>query len=449
MLRLYLPLYVLLFVYTLAFTPVMEWLLVQLAEDAVIEDTLGDFEGAFYIVDELLNRVPPSEWPETLASMSSRNIPVTLLSQQELPDAPELSERLLTGELLVYDAENTVLIKQLSNHDLFIKIGPVDTVDSLSLVYLIGLLAGSALLLVLVDLWAWSVQRKIHHLSRVTERIGRGDLSVRANTHPGKSLGRLNSDFNRMADQIQQLIEAHKHLTNAVSHELRTPISRIRFELDYAGSHNNLEDMHASLDSIAEDTQELEKLVSELLSYARYERSSLELSVDHYPLKDWLQDWFVQFQQTNQSLLTGTELSLHLPESAATSLVAFNADAISRVLDNLVLNAQRYAKSRVEIRLEWKGHWGTGEPSGWPIIRVDDDGPGIPEDQREALLQPFVRADSSRSRQTGGVGLGLAIVAQIMARHGGRVDIADSPLGGAQFRVTWPETAQQTASANQ
>ncbi|MGB1092857.1 MAG: ATP-binding protein, partial [Oceanobacter sp.] len=97
----------------------------------------------------------------------------------------------------------------------------------------------------------------------------------------------------------------------------------------------------------------------------------------------------------------------------------------------------------VQISLQWSGQWSSGEPQGWPVIHVDDDGPGIPADKREALLQPFARMDASRSRDTGGFGLGLAIVHQIMQRHGGRVDISDSPLGGARFSIRWPERQGQ------
>lgn len=466
MLRLYLPLYVLLFVYTLAVNPVLEWVIVQVAGDAVEEDTLGDFEGAFYLVETLLLNESESEWPAHLQAMSSRNIPVALwpLDQVSLP--AEKLVALKAGELVVANLEDTVLMKVLGDTGQVVQVGPVDTVESLSSVSLFGSLAASALLLVLVDFWAWSLQRRVTHLSRVTERFGKGDLSVRADDRKGKGVGRLNQDFNRMAAQIQQLIESHKHLTNAVSHELRTPISRIRFELDFASSLNDPRQVQASLDSIAEDTQELEKLVNELLSYARFERSSLELEMECLPLVLWLRDWFDDFSNLNQSLVDHLNISLKLPSSEQENLydiglnktginhvgdnqpgfdktVEFNADALVRVLENLVLNARRYARHSVQISLQWSGQWSSGEPQGWPVIHVDDDGPGIPADKREALLQPFARMDASRSRDTGGFGLGLAIVHQIMQRHGGRVDISDSPLGGARFSIRWPERQGQ------
>jgi signal transduction histidine kinase len=290
------------------------------------------------------------------------------------------------------------------------------------------MLAGSLILLLLVGLWVWQVQLRITHLGRVTERFGKGDFSVRASVSPLQVVGRLNGDFNRMAKQVQDLIESHKHLTQAVSHELRTPIARIRFELEYTQSRNDPEQLHQSLDSIAEDTRELEKLVSELLHYARFERSNLELPRECLPLGPWLQEWQQQWRIARQDLT----LTLRLPADpdSRQRCAVFNAEALTRALNNLLLNASRYAHQQIVIELQWST---TGQVS----ICVDDDGPGIPPEQRQALFDPFVRGDRSRSRDTGGVGLGLAIVDRIMHHHQGGVCAEKSVLGGARLRLWW------------
>lgn len=428
MLRLFLPLYLLVFLFVLFFLPAFESALNSFAADEVIEDKLGDFEGAFYLIEQVLLDTDPATWADELERMSSRNIPVHLVERDQLLLSVRQQQQLAAGEIVVTDIHNSIMHKALSGHTQLIQVGPVATTASLNLVYLLLMLGGSLILLLLVGLWVWQVQLRITHLGRVTERFGKGDFSVRASMSLFRVVGRLNGDFNRMAKQVQDLIESHKHLTNAVSHELRTPIARIRFELEYTQARNDPAQLHQSLDSIADDTQELEKLVSELLHYARFERSNLELPRESLPLGPWLQEWQQQWRIARQDLT----LTLRLPADpdGRQRCAVFNAEALARALNNLLQNASRYARQQIVIELQWST---TGQVS----ICVDDDGPGIPPEQRQALFDPFVRGDRSRSRDTGGVGLGLAIVARIMRHHQGGVCAEDSVLGGARLRLWW------------
>ncbi|MCH1994655.1 ATP-binding protein, partial [Achromobacter xylosoxidans] len=107
---------------------------------------------------------------------------------------------------------------------------------------------------------------------------------------------------------------------------------------------------------------------------------------------------------------------------------------MTRALSNLVQNAVRYARERVEVALL------PTCDGGFELI-VDDDGPGIPPTDRERVFEPFIRLDESRDRGTGGAGLGLAIVQRVAASHGGSIRVCDSPLGGARFVLRWPDTA--------
>ena len=437
MLRIFLPLYLMLFFYILLYDPLTELVLYAIAEEEAAEDAIGDFQGAFYLIEEVLTNSDESTWPDHLKNMSGPNIPIKTVTEDELV-ITEQGRRVLDGnEIWVMDVAEGILVKRLTGTDWIIHVGPVATVESLSQVFIMVMLGGTLLLMLMVVLWALTVQRRIGHLSRVTRHFGQGDLSVRASVAGNLKVGRLNDDFNRMAVHIQNLIESHKHLTNAVSHELRTPISRIRFELDFAQTLNDPSDLHASFDSIAEDTQELEKMVEELLSYARFERLTLELALDEQSLSSWLKQWHEQFMQQQERLIQersqgkGLTIELQLPDQDRAA--SFNVDAMSRALDNLVLNAVRYADSRIQVRLLWLQDGNQLRP----CIRVEDDGPGIPESHWKTLFDPFVRADKSRNRGTGGFGLGLAIVAQIARRHSGEATISKSVMGGACFALCW------------
>lgn len=433
MFRIFLPLYLILFFYVLLYDPLMELVLYAVAEEEVAEDAIGDFQGAFYLIEEVLSNNAEHSWPDHLANMSGPNIPINVVPESSMNISPEGKTTLQRGEILVMDIDSGVLVKRLAGSDQLIHVGPVATVDSLRQVFLMVMLGGSLVLMFLVVLWALTVQRRIAHLSRVTQHFGQGDLSVRASMKNSLKVGRLNDDFNRMANQVQNLIESHKHLTNAVSHELRTPIARIQFELDYAQTLSELTDMHRSFDSIAEDTQELEKLVSELLSYARFERSTLELELSEQPLGAWLAQWHEQFVHQHDRILKSRGVTLELTLPGSEHQVPFHAGSLARALDNLALNASRYANSRIHIHLVWRP--GNGQSD--PCIRVEDDGPGVPESQWKSLFDPFVRADKSRNRDTGGFGMGLAIVAQIARRHNGEASVSKSAMGGACFSLCW------------
>jgi signal transduction histidine kinase len=102
---------------------------------------------------------------------------------------------------------------------------------------------------------------------------------------------------------------------------------------------------------------------------------------------------------------------------------------LSRAVANVLRNAVRYAKTRVQLSIEKSGDR--------TVIRVDDDGPGVPPEQRSRLFEPFTRIENSRERESGGVGLGLAIVKSVAEWHGGEARISDSPLGGARVSITW------------
>ncbi len=462
MLRIFLPLYLLLFVFSFYSNDLFDQLLLMMSPEAIVDDTVNDLSGAFYMVEEVLRLTPPDQWPEKLEKMSSANIPVRLVSSQAL----ELSEPGLTtleqGGIWIADIEHDIALKAFDTEGRIIQIGPIDTTDMYEDSVFITFFGGSGVLVICVVLWTLTVQRRIRHLAQATQKLGQGELTVRASEAGHLRVSDLNHNFNTMAERIQQLIESHKHLSNAVSHELRTPISRIKFELDYAQDLDDVQELQKSLNSIAEDINELEDLVSEALTYARFERSGLKLDYEPQVLDSWLQQWSQQIKLPHDNitltLVSGLSDSLGPSSKAATLVkpgpyraqthqisqrvqiqtsqvpqsmeVEFHPSSIKRALDNLVLNACRYADYQVQVSFEVL--------DGSVSILVDDDGPGIPEQDRATLFDPFVRADKSRSKLTGGFGLGLAIVKQIVLRHQGQVEVMDSPLGGARFKLSWP-----------
>ncbi len=273
-----------------------------------------------------------------------------------------------------------------------------------------------------ICVWVYLLQRKLKMLERSALQIADGQFSARAPTRARYRVGSLNQSFNRMAERIEQLMASHKRLTNAVAHELRTPIFRLRCQLALLEHDQPREEHQGFVDGMEEDITELDSMVDELLSYARLERAGLPVQCEVLELNGWL-----SAQEQRLAANCHHPLVLKLAEEERCE---FDPHLLLRALTNLVRNADRYANQRVEIRLVVAGQW--------LQICVDDDGPGIPEADRQRVLEPFERLDTARDRQSGGHGLGLSIVKEIVQQHGGQVDIGDSPLGGARIVLSLP-----------
>ncbi len=425
MFRLFLPLYLLLFLFGLFQSDIADFALRQLHPAAEEADVLADLSGATFMVEEILVHRSRAEWPELLEKMSAPNIRVNTTNFEDPAITPEAAQILAAGDIWVAQIGEDLIYKKFTQSDDIMVIGPIYTVDVYDETMFLANAGSAAFLIVLVLVWAFALQRRITKLSEVAAAFGQDNFSLRADTSKAARVGSLNRSFNRMADRIERLIVSHKDLTNAVSHELRTPLSRIQFELEYAAGLSEVDTLQASLDSISEDTSELDKLIRELLLYARYDRASTELNLQEFNLSLWLTEWAAGQRLPASSTL---ELKIQTPgELHAT----FDPHAIDRALSNLVQNAQRFARHTIRLK--------AGSEQHQVFLLVDDDGSGIAPDLRETLLQPFYRPDSHRNKKHDGVGLGLAIVNQIAKRHGGTLTIEDSDLGGARFRLRWPD----------
>lgn len=381
--------------------------------------------GTFYLLLNELEPLPPAERQQRLQQLQSRfGYPITLTDRDQLTLSPAEQEQ-LNSLLIVVKNNGSLFYRLIPASNTVITMGPINDLD-LSLQ--IDLLAWTMITLLfglMAILWARPLWLKLKEISRAAQAFGQGDFSARANLPHRSTLAPLAETFNNMAGRIQQLIASHKELTRAISHELRTPISRIRFSLEMAQSSMKEAKRQNYLVEISRDVDELEDLVSELLSYARFDRETPVLHKEEQLIAPWL-------------LLVVKEIKPVLARATVSCLISEEAEAITaniaprylaRAVSNLMINAGKYSESRIIVRLE-KG-------KECCLIHIDDDGPGIPMADRERIFEPFVRLDASRTKDTGGHGLGLAIVKQIITLHGGTVSVESSPLGGARFTLNW------------
>ena len=231
-------------------------------------------------------------------------------------------------------------------------------------------------------------------------------------------IGRLAHTVNQMLGRLQHSSEKQRRFVADAAHELRSPIASLRVQLETARERGGSEER-----DMLYETGRMEDLVDQLLVLARADADAAWLRPTPWTSTTSSTPGSARWAPTTRSPSTRAP-------SGPVQLVG-DARLLERVVRNLVENARGHAREVVHVSVSTVGE-------DVAVLTVDDDGPGIPEDRRDAVFGRFVRLEASRDRDHGGVGLGLAIVAEIVRAHGGRVDVGDSPFGGARFVVELP-----------
>ena len=316
--------------------------------------------------------------------------------------------------------------QKIPNSNLALQVGPVEIpwyIRNFPLFFILFFILAFA---TTVSLWLWPFWTNLIRIKNAAENFGKGDYDVRIKHSWWSPIKRISTAFNAMAEQTQRSIHQQKELTSAVSHELRTPVARMRFALEMMDSNSSKKDITRFTKDINADIDELDLLLEELLTYARFDQQTYRLN----PSLEKLIPWMSNSMDKLMPLANNKMLHYKVEGIGINETSLFEPRLLSRVLDNLVQNALRYASQTVEVTL-------TKDNNDYLLI-VEDDGKGIPEEKRAHIFDAFSRIDASRDRASGGFGLGLAIVDRIVQAHSGNVSIHDSPLGGARFEVRIP-----------
>ncbi|MCO8073509.1 sensor histidine kinase BfmS [Acinetobacter lwoffii] len=269
------------------------------------------------------------------------------------------------------------------------------------------------------------MQRKLREVSYALNKMKTGNMSLRLPVEGSDEMATLASSFNNMSDRIQRLIEAQRELMRAVSHELRTPVARIRFGVEMMADEDDYDYRLQQVEQIDKDIEALNTLIDEIMTYAKLEQGMPSIEFEKVNLFEVLN----QVALETEALKTQKIIELH---SMPDVVVEAERRYLHRVIQNLVGNAVRYCDNKVLIS-------GGLDQDGQAYVSVEDDGPGIPEVDRARVFEAFARLDDSRTRASGGYGLGLSIVSRIAYWFGGTIQVDQSPtLGGARFTMTWP-----------
>jgi two-component system sensor histidine kinase RstB len=344
--------------------------------------------------------------------------------------------RMLYGDILVrisIEGNRAEALAKLPGEERALVVGPINAFNPYSWQAIMVIATIGIMLIGLGVYWVVnSFETRLRKLEQATSRLAQGHLNARVAVTASDPVSRLGQAFNKMADHIQRLISIQREMVRAVSHELRTPVARIRFGVQII-EDTVIDDPFVAkqLKGMDSDIQELDELIDEILTYARLEEGG--------PILD--------FQKANiADIALQVVEEARPPEKVTVGYVGVEPDSshmaevepryVHRAIQNLVGNAGRYANSRVQVNCT----------VGTDTCRVDveDDGPGIPEEDWDRVFTAFARLDDSRTRASGGYGLGLSIVRRIAYWHGGRAMVSRSDtLGGARFSLIWPRRHQE------
>jgi signal transduction histidine kinase len=278
----------------------------------------------------------------------------------------------------------------------------------------------------------WLVRRSLQSVDAIRSRVAEistSDLAERVPVPLSRdAISALAVTMNEMLARLEAGHRAQQRFLSDASHELRSPLATIISGLEVAEAHPELLDTELAIDTLLPEAHRMQTLLEDLLLLARADEQSLVLRKEEVSLAE-----LAEVEAARARRGAGREI---VTDISAVPLIG-DPGGLSRVIRNLVDNAVRHAKSRVEIHV--------GSQGDTALLSVGDDGPGIPPAERVRVFGRFVRLDSDRARSGGGTGLGLAIVAEVVAAHGGTVTIDDRSGGGTTVIVTVP---QRSAASN-
>jgi two-component system sensor histidine kinase CpxA len=278
----------------------------------------------------------------------------------------------------------------------------------------------------------------IVRLRAATQKLAAGDLSARAGkpgSRGGDEIAELVRDFDVMAERLETSVKAQARLLTDISHELRSPLARLNVALALARQRTGPE-AESALDRIDLEANRLNDLIGELLTIARLEAGD-----------DSRQKLPIHMAEMLQEICSDADFEAQSRNCSVNGVIGCDPVVIGSptllhsAIENVVRNGTRYTRegTAVEVCLERADTTIQHEA----IIRVADSGPGVPEESLSKIFRPFYRIDDARGRQTGGVGLGLAITDRVVRLHGGSVHAENRPEGGLVVEIRLPATPAQ------
>jgi len=305
--------------------------------------------------------------------------------------------------------KNAVEIKIKSNDEVFTFLVPKEMVSTSSVrLFVLWTTLPSILLIIIALIFLKNQTKPLVKLAKAAERFGKGDYVNDFRASGSLEIRKAAFEFDRMAKRINRHLNQRSEMLSGISHDLRTPLTRLKLQLAML----NQEDISKKM---SKDIDEMEKMLNDYLQFAKSQIKENTSKINLINLFKSIKD-----QLNNDKLLINDNDIVELRGRPS---------ALKRSFENIIQNGLTYG-NKVVVNIQ-KGN-------NRAIITIEDDGPGVPEDQYKNVFKPFFRLDKSRSLNQSGVGLGLAIVEDIINSHGGNIQLGKSKLAGLQVKISLP-----------
>jgi len=409
----------------------LDKILIHYGEQDNLSSDKTKLRGSFLYIQGLLTSpgtTVTETWNQHSTAINKRlGYPVEIYQLSDFYGDQDFLSALQSGRIVTLADKNNALIyyKNTSDQHHIIALGPLP--DSPSSYETLVISVYYLLVAVILFLWLRPFSKDLHELCLAAMRFGDNNFSTRVTVNQNSSILPVADAFNSMAQRIEDLASAHKDLTHAVSHELKTPLSRFKFSLEMIEQSDHAKQRTAYLRAMKDDVRELDELIEEMLRYAQFSVDNLTLNLESVVTKDCLQDIISCYDLDKHQI----SIQCVVNPRQQPDIIRIDKQMMSRAVHNLIRNGLQYAHSQLCITLRLMNNT--------ICLQIEDDGPGIPAQYRNQIFQPSTRLDSSRNRQSGGHGLGLAITQKIVQQHNGRIHVFKLSLDGAGFQLTWPD----------
>jgi two-component system sensor histidine kinase RstB len=411
--------------------------IISTAQRGITDDYARRFmRGTITLIEDELFRQPRSTWQKKIKQLDEKfSYRLDIVERMSLDHSltPSQVIKLDAGDIAI-DHDGDIMYHRLGTSSEVLVVGPLassrnpELAERLPLELRLRLLTWSLIGVIFgIALWFWvrPIWRDLESLRQTARQLGDGNFEARSPPAISQLIAPLSDTMNSMAERVQQLLATHRELSSGISHELRTPIARMRFALEMLTETDERQECERLWGMMDADLDELDHLIDTSLTYARLEREAAEPHYTSVPFVEWLGD------EVDAVRLLGRQLKISIDTASLPADLHIDLDrkAMPYAMRNLLRNAFKYASQQILISAELDGER--------ILIHVDDDGIGIPPEEREHIFSAFTRLDRSRDRATGGYGLGLAIARRVLELHGGTATAAAAPLGGARFTLSW------------
>ena len=406
---------------------VSTWIFYDRHWETITRRLAGAVAGEVAMVIETMRRFPGQENEErVLSAASSMGLRVVYRRGEILPNvAPEIGDGILDRRLSkaleerirrpfhmdswTYDRQVRIKV-QLPNGVLDVFVSRERLFSSTTYIFVMWMVGTSMVLFAIASIFMRNQVRPIRRLAAAADALGKGRDVADIKPEGATEIRTAAAAFNLMRERIQRSIGQRTEMLAGVSHDLRTPLTRMKLQLAMLGDGEGIADLKA-------DLAEMEDMVEEFLAFARGEGTEAVVDAD---IRELVDDVVAGARRDGASIDV---------DGDAVLVVAVRPNAFKRCLTNLVVNAMVHA-DHIAVHASRDGEA--------IEVTIDDDGPGIPSDQREEVFKPFYRLDSARNLDAGGTGLGLTIARDVMRGRGGDIRLEEAPAGGVRARLRLP-----------